>query len=179
MLLLRKSIFIAGLFFVFVAKNAVAERPTDSNAYSYLVNAGQVAFSKGGGAFLPMSVLQSLQGGSLSPVMQFVVVNQVMNQCIQKVLKEVPFRREPYIVANKKFARGYCKIRKCFNEGILLQILPQMSSNPSYGGSEDAQDRAGAQAMGLALAQAFNKEASCESGADNGMDPSLIAAFGN
>lgn len=174
-----KFIFSLGVLSLFISLEARAERPGETNPYNYIVNQGQVAFSKGGGAFLPLSVLSGLKSGQISPVMQFVLVNQVMNQCIKKVLQEVPYRRDPFVIANKKFTRGFCKIRKCFDEGMLLQILPQMSSNASYGGSADAQDRSGAQMMGFVLAQAFKKEDGCEQGSDNGLDPSLIAAFGN
>lgn len=174
---IAKYIFAIGILSLFISTSARAERPGDTNPYSYIVNQGQIAFSQGGGAFLPISVLQGLQQGSLSPVMQFVLVNQVMNQCITKVLQQVPYRRDGFVIANKKFTQGFCKIRKCFDEAMLLEILPQMSQNANFGGSPDAQNRASAQQMGLVLAQSFQKDTGCTAGADNGLDPSLLAAF--
>jgi len=170
---IQKFIFgIAAL----VCASAAAERPDADNIYQYIAGLGPITFNKAGGAFLPLAVLNGLKQGKVSPIMLFVLSNNMMNKCVEDVVKAVPDIRDPYTVAKAKFEYGVCRIKKCFQQGTLVLLLPQLSSNERAGGSSDEQDRSSAQQTGVMLAQAFKKDPGCD-GASDGMDPMLLSVL--
>lgn len=167
-----KGILIGILGFLAVASSpAFAERPT-ADLFPWLIRLGPIAFNKGGGAFLPASVLSGLRQGQVSPVLQFVMVNNLMAKCVKDTLNYTPDIRDPYVVAKAKFDYGLCRIKKCFQQGMLIMILPQLSSH-----SGDGQDQSGASQQGLILAQAFKKDPACDGQGGDGLDPMLLAAL--
>jgi hypothetical protein len=160
---------------LFIGGQAKAEsRPTASNPLGYIGSLGAMTFGQSGGAFLPMSVIGAMKDGKISPVMQFVAMNHMMDGCIVDTVKRgKPGQREPYVVANAKFVYGICKIKKCFNQAMLVSLLSAQSENESAGADE------GNEAFGLAFAQATQKDPSCDGQDDEngGMDPMLLMAF--
>lgn len=145
------------------------------NAYNWISQLGRITFSQGGAAFLPGGVVSAVSQGSISPIMQFVLVNSMMNQCIKNTFPQYPRRRDPFPLAAAKFANGLCLIKKCFQQGMLLMILPQLSGASRYGGQSGQQ---GGQQMGAVLAQAFTKkDDACGGGSDPGIAQALLSAF--
>jgi hypothetical protein len=171
---------ITALFGVclFIGGQAKAEtaRPADSGLLNYLQGLGPINFSQGGGAFLPLQVLTAMKEGDVSPLMQFVLVNHLMNSAVKEAQKLVPGRRDPFTVASAKFQLGLCKIQKAFQQGMLMALLPALSDKDEYGGSSDPGVRAGSSQQGLMLSQAFQKNENC-AGDDNGFDPMMLAMF--
>lgn len=107
--------------------------------------------------------------------MEFVLVDHVFNQCVINTYKTIPARRDPFVVAAQKFAYGVCEIKKCFQNAMVMVLLPQMSCNPNVGGSQDPQQRQGAQQSALLLLQVFQKDPACDgSNGGNAIDPNLI-----
>lgn len=137
----------------------------EADFYIWLMRMSNITFSTGGGAFLPIGVLRAMQYGNISPIMQFVMMNHTMNECIKAILKApfLPLQRDPYLVAKKKFDYGVCRIKKCWQNGMLIQMLPLMKSD--FGGSSQ---------MGMLLAQAFQRDEACDGGEGGGFDPILI-----
>ncbi len=137
----------------------------DADFYSWLMNMGKITFRSGGGAFLPSGVLQTMRYGNISPIMQFVMMNHTMNECIEAILKPpfLPLERDPYLVAKKKFDYGVCRIKKCWQNGMLIQMLPLLKGG--LGGSND---------IAMVLAQAFQQDESCDGSEGGGFDPMLI-----
>ena len=165
--------YIWSLFFLSI----FAHRAAAESAYNYIASQSPISFSQGGAALIPSGVLQPIANGQISPIMQFVLVNSMMTKCIKNAAKDVPARREAFVSANAKFTNGYCKIRKCFEQGMLMGMLSQLSSNPNYGGSSDESERNGSQMMGLVLAQSFQKENGCGGASDSGINPALLQAI--
>lgn len=147
-----------------LAAPAKAERPTTNDIYSYLAQAGQITFNKAGGAFLPIAVLRGMKNGQISPILQFVLVNNLMTQCIKSVLEAPPGIREPYVVAKAKFDYGLCRLTQCFKQGMLIMVLPALSGKSGTGGKGVAQ----------ALATGFKQQEGCDGSGDSGMDPMLF-----
>ena len=165
--------FLLGLLGVDYAH--AESRPGDVNPQQYIGSLGQLTFSQGGGAFLPGSVLQSMRSGQISPIMQFVLLTNMMNQSVKKSLSLVPDIRHPYVVAKAKFDYGICVIKKAFEEGMVIAMLPKLSNNRDYGGYNDPAEQQANQQQALAMAQAFQKDASCSDGADSGFDPMILS----
>ena len=160
------------------ATDARAERPGDTNPYAYIARMGNITFNQAGAAFLPLSVLRGMRDGQISPILQFVVANNLMTQCTKEVLKRPPDIRDPYKVAAAKFNYGMCRIKKCFQQGMLMMILPQLSRNTSRGGGATSAERQGSLQMGQIFAQAFQRDEKCD-GQGTGIDPFLLAVFLN
>lgn len=165
---------------LFIGGQAKAEaRPTAGNPLQYIGALGALTFGQSGGAFLPTSVLGAMKDGKVSGIMQFVLMSHMMNGCVVDAVKRgKPGQREPYVVANAKFTYGICRIKKCFQQGMLMALISGMSSNEAAGGG-DASDQSANREQGLIMAQAFQKDPSCD-GKDNqngGMDPMLLAMF--
>lgn len=168
------------VFTLFIGGQAKAEaRPSASNFMQYIGALGPIAFGQSGGAFLPVSVLGAMKNGQVSAIMQFVLMTHMMNGCVVDAVKRgKPGQREPYVVANAKFTYGICRIKKCFQQGMLIATISGLSSNPAAGGGDAGEQQAN-QAQGMALAQAFKKDPSCD-GQDKqngGMDLMLLAMF--
>lgn len=138
----------------------------DANFYEWLMRMSRITFSAGGGAFLPIDVLHAMRYGDISPIMQFVLMNHIMNECIEAILKApfLPLQRDPYLVAKKKFDYGLCRIKKCWQNAMLIQMLPLMRSG------------SGAQ-IAVVLANAFLEDEACDGGKGGGFDPNLIRYY--
>ncbi len=153
------------------ATPAQAERPSAGNPFQYIAGLGPIVFNRGGGAFLPLSVLQSLAQNSVSPIQQFVLVNNLMTKCTKDVIeKNTPNIRDPYVVAKAKFEYGLCRIKKCFQQGMLILVLPELQSS-----SSNNQDGSGGSSTGAILAQAFQKDGGCDGKGGDGLDPAVLA----
>jgi hypothetical protein len=157
------------LSFFITAASLHAEDP-----YSYIIGAGSPQFSAGGAVVVPPPVLGAMKNGQISPIMQFVLMNNTVSSCVKKVQKEFPYRRDSFQTASAKFNAGYCKIRKCFDQAMMMAMLPELSKQPQAGGSGDPQDQQQSQMMGLVMSQAFSKEGSCKGGSAS-MDPTLLS----
>lgn len=161
-----RGLFLIGLAVcLFGSKQARAE----NDMYQWLMHLGPINFSQGGGAFLPTGILSAMRNGQMSPIMQFVTMNHTMNKCIESVLKKPypPLERDPYLVAKKKFDYAICRIKKCWQNAMLISMLPLMS-----GGGGDA-------AMGPLLAQAFQKDKACDGSGGGGIDPNILILLGS
>ncbi len=168
----RKAIAFLILLSPFISLEAWGE----TSANDWIARLGNITFSTAGGVFLPSSVLQGLSQGKVSPIMQFVVANHTMNACIENVAKYAPDRKDPFVVATAKFNSGVCRIKKCFQTQMLLLLLPALSDVPKYGGSTNGQSKSGNSALGVALAQGFQKDELCDK-SGQGIDPALIGLF--
>lgn len=176
-----KAFFLIFLFFGALSALSRAERPTASTAQNFILQGQSPGFSPSGAAYLPSTVLQAMKAGQLSPVMQFALVNQMMNKCIADVVQKYPARRDSYVTAKQKFDDGQCRIEKCYQQGVLLMMLPQLSTVSGAGGAADAQLRQAAAASALQFANAFKRSKACgaSGGADGGIDPAYFTLFGS
>lgn len=166
--------FVLSLFFAAPSFAEVQQRPSTDDIYSYIANVGTIVFTQGGGAFLPPQVLQGMRNGWVSPILQFVLVNNLMTQCVNSVLETQLTARTPFVIADAVFKRGHCQLNRCFRQGMLIQMLPQLSNVVSAGGSSDAQRREGSQQAATLLAQNLAQDPSCD-GAQQGFDPLLLS----
>ncbi len=152
-------------------------RPSTNNVYGYINSFATPLFNRAGGVFLPLQVISALRQGNVSLISLFVLANNIMNKAVEQVLSQTPDIRDPYVVAKARFEWGICFLQKQFQQGTLILLLPQLSSNSRFGGSGDEQDRQAAQQQGAMLAQAFGKSGGCDGSGNNGLDPQLVAAF--
>ena len=166
-----KNILIS--LFIFVSFTAAhAERPTSGNPLQYISGLGDLAFSSAGGVFLPLSVVDGLKSGGISPIMQFVLVQHTINSCTKNVTSKAPDIRDPYVVALATFKWGVCFMTSCFKNILLLQMIPLLSNR--YG---SANDQSAAKNQGKIMAAQFANQPGCGAHGDPGIDPALIAAF--
>ncbi len=171
MIMNTKNFLIAMLLFLSLAAQA-ENRPTSGNPLQFISDLGPPAFSNAGGVFLPLSVVDGLKQGSVSPIMQFVLVQHTINSCTKNVLSKTPGIRDPYTVALATFQWGVCFMTSCLKNVLLLQMIPLLSQN--YG---DATDQASAKQQGLVMAQAFQRQEGCGAQGDAGIDPAILQAF--
>lgn len=173
---LNRDVFKALLFLgvgAFLLFGRSARASDTAEAYQWITGMGSVQFSQPGGVFLPTSVLRSMRDGQISPIMQFVLMNHTMNQCISRVLKDpyAPLIRDPYLVAKQKFDYGICYIKKCWQSNMLISLLPMLSSGYDQ--------EYGQQQMGVLLAQAFQKDESCDgTSGNNSIDANIMTLYG-
>ncbi len=171
--LLSKWIFFALVALaVFAARPARAEPGNTGDVYSWIMNMGQVTFNAGGGAFLPTGVLNSMRYGQISPMMQFVTANHIMNAAIANTLtpKMIPLQRDPFLVAQKKFTYGLCMIKKGWQNAVSFLTLSAIQKNSSFGG--------GQQQIAQVLIQSFQKDPACDGTSGGGLDPNLLKLAG-
>lgn len=168
------KLFLSFALLLFV--HSTPARAEVSQAYNWIGGLGNISFTQGGAAQIPGYVVGSMRDGNISPIMQFVMVNSMMNQCIKDTYNYYPRRRDPFQLASAKFSYGLCRINKCFQQGMLIMILPQLSGKSQYGGA-DGQDSG--QQMGMLLAQGFSQGDGCSSGNSNdkGISQALMQAF--
>lgn len=165
-----RNIFLMGLW---IAQGLLAERPSATNPYSYIAGAGDMAFSTSGAAYLPSSVYKAQRDEKLSPMLQFVLANQMMTKCVEDVQKQHPGRRDPYVVAKQRYDYGTCRIKKCFQQGFLTMLLPDLTAKPSVASEGEDSKKSGAQ-MAQVLATAFKKDGACDGSSGGGIDPMLL-----
>lgn len=166
----RSLALLAALTLAFLyAKPAQAESNA-ADVYGWIMNMGRITFNSGGGAFLPTGVLNAMRYGQISPIMQFVTMNHLLNQCIANSLRPqiVPRLRDPYLVAQKKFQYGLCMVKKCWQNGMLVSLLPTLSR----GGAEDNSQ------LASLLAASFQKDPACDGSGGGGLDPNLLVLLG-
>lgn len=171
-----KSVFfaLAALTLALLPREARAERPSTSNALSFIVQMGQMGFTQGGGVFLPTAVLQSMSDGDVKPMMQYVLVNSMFSQCLEEVKKYTPSQRDPFKVAQSKYQYGICRLQRCQQQGMLILALPLISGVASAGGGSDQDGSSAANAQyAMSLAQGFQNASSC-GGQGPAMDSALI-----
>lgn len=159
------------LLSLFISGPARAENTT-----YWIASLGSIGFTQGGTAQLPDYVLQSLKQGSVSPVMQYVLLNNTMNQAIEQSLSQTPDARLPYTAALEKYNWGLCNLNKAFQTSMVLSLLPQTSSVSYNGGSSDAGVRAARQQQALMMAQALSDTKGCDSANsnDSGFDVAIL-----
>lgn len=166
-----RALFFSVAGFLFLASTpALGET---AQAYQWIAQLGKLSFNKGGAANIPGFVVGAMRSGDISPVMQFVMVNSLMNKCIKDTYAGYPRRRDPFKLASAKFSNGLCRINKCFQQGMLILLLPQLSGKQRYGG--EAGKQSGGE-MGKLLAQSFQKNGACPGG-DQAMSQALLQAF--
>ena len=171
---MKKTIFAL----CFVAATAEAEtRPEATNPLSWIAQLGPIAFSQSGGAFLPLNVLQAMQQGNVSPIMQFVMGNSLMTQCVREVEKKYPDRRDPYVVAAQKFQAGICRLQKCFQTVTLISLLPALQGAPATGDTSGGQTSGGSNEMAMTLMNSFKQQEGCDGSGDSGIDPAILMLF--
>lgn len=162
--MIRTTLFLA--LAAFSSITALAERPTTTSPYSYIAQLGRVGFGRGGAAYLPTAVIKQQISPGISPVMQFILVNHLMNQCVESARSMAPGKLESYGSAKSKFTYGVCRLQHCFEQGLLLTALAR-------GG--DSQDKAGQQQKAAILASAFQSQGGCD-GSSSGIDSALVQA---
>lgn len=160
------------LFFIMSLLIFAAKLRAEANPTSYIANLGQVPVNNTGAAFIPPPVMGAMTDGKISPIMQFVLINHVLDSCIKATLQNPPGRRTPYVAAKKQYDEGICKIQKCFQQGMVLGLIGQTSDKPKNGGSADPAERQSSANLGLMFAMTSQKEDCGGSGA--GMDPNMI-----
>ncbi len=162
-------ILIASLF----SQNAHAERPSlnGMSPDQYIMQLGSPAFTQGGGMFLPEELLNSLRGGDTSMIMQYVLINNLMNKCAADVKRYTPKQSDPFTVAQSKFKYAQCRLQSCQAQGMLVLALPLLSDVASAGGS--AEEASGNRAYAQALAQGLSGQQSC-GGSGSAVDPALV-----
>jgi hypothetical protein len=143
-----------------------------AGVYDWIMNMGQVTFNNGGGAFLPTGVLNSMRYGQISPIMQFVTANHIMNSAIANALKPqlVPKQRDPFLVAQKKFTYGLCMIKKGWQSAVSFLTLSAIHQNSSFGGGQEQ--------IAQVLIQSFQKDPACDGSGGGGLDPNILALVG-
>lgn len=170
---LRLSLVVGLVIWGSLSKGETAE------AQGWISQLGQVGFQPSGAAMLPPAVISSMREGDISPIMQFVLASHMMNSCVKDVTKPgaYPKRRDPYVVAKAKFDYGICRIKKCFQQAMLMLILPQMSSNERNGGSSDPGTQDSSQNLGMVMAQAFQKDKGCTGGSGSGSSSGISSGI--
>lgn len=155
------------LLSLFISGPARAESVTDL---------GSISFSSGGAAQFTDRVLQSLQNGSVSPVLQYVLLNNTMTQAIEQSLAQTPDTRLPYTAALEKFNWGICNLTKSFQTSMVLTLLPQTSANRQSGGSNDPLVRQAKLQQALSMATEFSKDRGCDNSNsnDSGFDSAIL-----
>ena len=151
-------------------------RPQSSDPASFISQLGPVLFSQGGGALLPLSVLSGVRNGRIPPMMQFVLMNHMMNSCVKDVIKHHPQRRDPYVRAKAVFDEGLCRIKKCYQQAMVMGLLSGASDNPGNGGSANPARRQANQQQALLMLTAFQKDEGCSGGNEDGggFDPMML-----
>jgi hypothetical protein len=156
---------------LFASRPARAEQ-NSAGVYDWIMNLGQVTFNAGGGAFLPTGVLNSMRYGQISPIMQFVTANHIMNSAIANALRPqlVPLQRDPFLVAQKKFTYGLCMIKKGWQNAVAFVTLSTIQQNNSFGGGD--------QQIAQVLISSFQKDPACDGTGGGGLDPNLLRLAG-
>ena len=151
---------------------ARGERPDDNgNPLGWINSLGKIGFTQGGAALVPGGVLRSLEGGQVSSISQYVLVNSLMNKCTKQAISEYPRRRDPYPMARAKFDHGVCRIQMCFQQGVLMTMLPQLSAIQKNGGAVDTSIRDQSQKLMLLLISQFSQQQGCDGQQGTGIDP--------
>jgi hypothetical protein len=142
----------------------------------WISSLGSISFSSGGAAQFTDGVLQSLQNGSVSPVLQYVLLNNTMTQAIEQSLAQTPDTRLPYTAALEKFNWGICNLTKSFQTSMVLTLLPQTSANSKRGGSNDPGVRQAKLQQALSMATEFSKDRGCDNSNsnDSGFDSAIL-----
>ncbi len=165
------------LAFGMVALALLASRPAvaeqqQAGVYDWIMNTGQITFNGGGGAFLPTGVLNAMRYGQISPIMQFVTANHIMNSSIANALRPelVPKQRDPFLVSQKKFTYGLCMIKKGWQNAVSFLTLSAIQANNTMGGGQ-AQ-------IAQVLISSFQKDPACDGSQGGGLDPNILQLAG-
>ncbi len=173
---LFKVLLLGAFLIALFLSNPVKAESVNSLIYS----ANNIQSNAEGAQFLPVSVLQSMTSGQVSPVGQFVVLRNLMIQAVRKSTQEGPGDRTPYAIAKEKFDWGLCNVTKAFQNALVVSLLPQMSAIRQNGGSNDPGVRQAKQQQALAMAQAFAGVEGCDhDGNDTGFDSNILNAIQN
>jgi len=158
-------------FALFASRPALAEQ-NSAGVYDWIMNTGQITFNSGGGAFLPTGVLNAMRYGQISPIMQFVTANHIMNSAIANALRPqlVPRQRDPFLVSQKKFTYGLCMIKKGWQNAVSFLTLSAIQANNSFGG--------GQQQIAQVLIASFQKDPACDGSQGGGLDPNILQLAG-
>lgn len=140
-------------------------RPANQELYSWLSGLGPASVTEGGTLLLPQNVLASQAQGQIPGVLQFVMQNHLMNKCIRQAIDEAPSRRTPFVGSMAAFNKGLCILSKCFQQEILMMVLPQLGAGLNDPATKDT---------ALSMISAFGQGESCDGTNDRGIDPLLI-----
>lgn len=171
-MIMATKTFLIGVLALFCFSAYSENRPNSGNPLQFISGLGDLAFSSSGGVFLPLSVVSGMKEGSISPIMQFVLVQHTINSCTKNVISKTPGIRDPYTVAVATFKWGVCFMTSCLKNVMLLQLIPLLSNK--YGSDTD---QAAAKQQGATIAAAFGQQEGCGAAGDPGLDPALIQAF--
>lgn len=164
----KAIIFVFVLFLGTFSQTAQAEaRPTSDNYLQWIAFLGDVQFADAGAAYIPSVVLQATQQGKVSPALQLALTAHIMSKCTQRVVAQAPSQLDPYAKDKILFDDGICRIQKCFQQIMLLDLLNQAGQSTNS---------AGAKQQAIALGNSFRNER-CSGGGD-GVDALLLALLG-
>ncbi len=151
-------------------------RPSANDFHAWLLGQrGPMAITSGGAVLLPNAAYSGLANGRVSPIMQFVLANHMMTSAVADAIRHRPHRRTAYVVAKQMFEQGICRVKKAFQQAMLMSFLSGMSQNTRVGGSTDPQDRESSRQQSLAFLTSFQKDGDCDGGGGGeGFDPMLL-----
>ncbi len=172
----RNQFRITWLGFVLLCSHpAIAE----SDPNQAIAAMGQLGFTKSGAVQMPSAILQGIGGGQVNSFMIFIVMNHVMNQCIEDVLApEYAIRmREPTVPAQAKFDYGMCRVRKCYLQSLLMLFGAEIRGSFSTHSGSDPVMSQSAQQLGATFMAGFGQDPPCAQGEDSGIASALIQVF--
>lgn len=152
-------------FLVGTASFATNPRPANQDVLNWLTTLGGVNVTDGGTLLLPQNVLSSQFQGKIPPILQFAMQNHLMNRCTEKAISLAPNRRTPFIPSFGAFDAGLCILSKCFQQEMLMMVLPQLSAGLGNASGKD---------VVTSMLSAFTQSDSCNDSQDKGIDPLLI-----
>jgi len=169
-----KVILLVGfLLSLFLSSPARAE-----SILQYIQSLQSIPVTSGGATVIPSSVLLGLTQGALSPVAQYVLVNNIVTNAVNDGVNQTPDARLPFVNAKTRFEEKICAVTKSFQTALVVALLPQTSSIRENGGSSDPGVRQAKQQQALAMAQAFAGAGSCNPASSaSGFDPNIITVL--
>lgn len=126
--------YLVFIFSILVTLRAFAE----TSVQSYIKSMPNVQVSDKGGVFLPPAVYKAMGSNQVSDVQQFALAQNIMNSCVRKVISAPFDQRTPYVEAAKAFENGKCRISRCYQQAMLVSLLPMLVGNKAGGGSTQA-----------------------------------------
>ena len=171
-LLGRALILGAFLLSLMLSSPARAESDLLNNFWGGI---NQINFNQSGASFIPLNVVQPMSNGDISPLLQYVALNKLLNKAIKDAMAKTPAPRDPYVVAKQKWDFGICQLTQTYKTMQVMVMLPQMSNQKQNGGSNDVAIRQAALTQALALAQAMAGSKGCDPNSnDSGFDSQFL-----
>jgi len=150
---------------IFFCSEVIAENSQTPQAF--IAKLGTIQFSAGSAGTVPIPVLEALRAGKLSPVMQFLFLNHFLSACIRDIRSDRPNQRDSFVKAKHLYDDAFCRLNKCFMQGLVLSHFPELSG----------EDRDQAREQVLLLLSAISQSGKCEAdkkNPQNTVDPNLL-----